>query len=79
MATLTVRLPDDKHLRLKELAESQGVSVNKLIEELSTVALVEFDTQTRFKLMAGRGDVAEGLRVLDKLDSIAKGASEVID
>jgi predicted transcriptional regulator len=70
MATLTVRLPDDKHLRLKELAESQGVSVNKLIEELSTVALVEFDTQTRFRLMAGRGDVAEGLRVLDKLDSI---------
>ncbi len=71
MATLTVRIPDDKHLRLKELAESQGVSVNKLIEELSTVALVEFDTQTRFKLMAGQGDVVEGLRVLDKLDSIA--------
>jgi predicted HicB family RNase H-like nuclease len=55
MATLTVRIPDDKHLRLKELAESQGVSVNKLIEELSTVALVEFDTHTRFKLMAARG------------------------
>jgi predicted transcriptional regulator len=70
MATLTVRIPDDKHLRLKELAESQGVSVNKLIEELSTVALVEFDTQTRFKLMVGRGDVAKGLRILDKLDSI---------
>lgn len=70
MATLTVRIPDDKHLRLKELAESQGVSVNKLIEELSTVALVEFDTQTRFRLMAGRGDVAEGLRVLDRLDAL---------
>jgi predicted transcriptional regulator len=69
MATLTVRIPDDKHLRLKELAESQGISVNKLIEELSTVALVEFDTYTRFKLMAIRGDVAEGLRILDKLDS----------
>jgi HicB family len=70
MATLTVRIPDDKHLRLKALADSQGVSVNKLIEELSTVALVEFDTQTRFRLMAGRGDVAEGLRILDKLDAI---------
>jgi predicted transcriptional regulator len=70
MATLTVRIPDDKHLRLKELAESQGVSVNKLIEELSTVALVEFDTHTRFKLMAARGDVVEGLRILDKLDAL---------
>jgi hypothetical protein len=32
MATLTIRLPDDKHLRLKKLAESQGLSVNKLNE-----------------------------------------------
>jgi hypothetical protein len=70
MATLTVRIPDDKHLRLKELAESQGISVNKLIEELSTIALVEFDTYTRFKLMAARGNVTEGLKILDKLDLI---------
>jgi predicted transcriptional regulator len=70
MATLTIRIPDDKHLRLKELAESQGVSINKLIEELSTIALAEFDTHTRFKLMAARGDVAEGLRILDQLDAL---------
>jgi HicB family len=61
MATLTIRIPDNKHQRLKELADSQGISVNKLIEELSTVTLVEFDTHTRFKLMAARGDVAENL------------------
>jgi predicted transcriptional regulator len=67
MATLTIRIPDDKHKKLKELAESQGISVNKLIEELSTIALVEFDTHTRFKLMAARGDVAEGLRILTSL------------
>ena len=30
MATLTIRLPDDKHLRLKKLAESQGLTINKL-------------------------------------------------
>jgi predicted HicB family RNase H-like nuclease len=41
MATLTIRMPDDKHQRLKELAESQGISVNKLIEELSTVVEVQ--------------------------------------
>jgi predicted transcriptional regulator len=72
MATLTVRIPDDKHLRLKELAESQGVSVNKLIEELATVALVEFDTHTRFKLIAARGDATEGLRILDKLNTLTE-------
>jgi predicted transcriptional regulator len=70
MATLTIRLPDEKHLRLKKLAECRGISINKLMEELSTIALVEFDTHTRFKLMAAQGNVTEGLRLLDKLDAL---------
>lgn len=68
MATLTVRIPDDKHSRLKQLAESRGISVNKLIDELSTIALTEFDAYNRFQVMATRGNVSEGLRLLDKLD-----------
>jgi predicted transcriptional regulator len=70
MATLTVRIPDDKHLRLKQLAETKGISVNKLIEELSTVALAEFDTHNRFKLLAARGDAKKGLELLAKLDTL---------
>jgi predicted transcriptional regulator len=70
MATLTIRLPDDKHTRLKELARTRGISVNKLIEELSTLALAEFDAQTRFKAMATKGSSSEGLRLLAKLDSL---------
>ncbi|MEA5565167.1 MULTISPECIES: toxin-antitoxin system HicB family antitoxin [unclassified Anabaena] len=70
MATLTIRLPDDKHNRLKELAQAKGISVNKLIEELSTIALAEFDTQTRFKAMAATGNPEEGLRILAKLDNL---------
>lgn len=41
--------------RLKELAQAKGISVNKLIEELSTLALAEFDAYTRFKEMAATG------------------------
>lgn len=74
MATLTIRIPDDKHLRLKQLAEARGISINKLIEELSTIALAEFDNYSRFKIMAARGDVKEGLRLLDKLDTLTKKA-----
>ncbi|MEA5449496.1 ribbon-helix-helix protein, CopG family [Leptolyngbya sp. CCNP1308] len=70
MATLTIRLPDDKHERLKELAQSRGISVNKLMEELSTIALVEFDTYTRFKAMAVLGSPQAGLQILDKLDAL---------
>nr|MBV6629291.1 toxin-antitoxin system HicB family antitoxin [Oceanococcus sp. HetDA_MAG_MS8] len=69
MATLTVRLPDDKHARLKALAERKNVSVNELMEELSTQAIAEFDAETRFRAMAAKGSVRKGLEVLDKLDN----------
>ncbi|OIO57358.1 MAG: toxin-antitoxin system HicB family antitoxin [Alphaproteobacteria bacterium CG_4_10_14_0_2_um_filter_63_37] len=68
MATLTVRLPDDKHMRLKALAQRRHISVNKLMEELSTQAIAEFDAETRFRAMAAKGSVEKGLDVLDRLD-----------
>jgi plasmid stability protein len=70
MAVLTVRMPDDRHSRLKALAASQGISVNKMIEELTTVALVEFDTHNRFKMRAARGSAARGLEILEQLDQL---------
>ena len=42
MSTLTIRLPDDKHLRLRKLAKHRAISVNKLIEELATISIAEF-------------------------------------
>ena len=39
MSTLTIRMPEGKHVRLRNLAKARGVSVNKLIDELATVAL----------------------------------------
>jgi predicted transcriptional regulator len=72
MGTLTIRLPDDKHNRLKELAQAKNISVNKLIEELSTIALAEFDANTRFKAMAATGNPEEGLRILAKLDALTQ-------
>ncbi len=69
MATMTIRLPDSKHERLKRLAKQRGVSLNKLFEEWSTVALTEFDAETRFRLLAAKGNPKRALRVLDKLDS----------
>jgi len=75
MSTLTVRLPDDTHGRLKEIARQRGMSMNKLIEELSIVAIAQYDAETRFRVLAARGSVDEGLRVLDKLDAAFAGAT----
>ncbi|MCP5372151.1 MAG: toxin-antitoxin system HicB family antitoxin [Hyphomicrobiales bacterium] len=69
MKTMTIRLPDDRHARLKALAARKGVSLNKLFEEFSLVALAEFDAETRFRVRAGRGDRRRGLDLLDRLDA----------
>ena len=69
MATLTIRIPDDKHSRLKALAQYRHVSINKLIDELSTQALAEFDSEVRFRALAATGNIYKGLELLDKLDA----------
>jgi hypothetical protein len=67
MGSLHLRIPDEKHQRLKELAKSKNMSVNKLLEELATIALTEYDLETRFKIRANRGSTEKALEVLEKL------------
>ena len=55
MSALTVRLPDDKHNRLRALAQSRGTTLNRLIDEMTTMMLVEHDAETQFRLRAARG------------------------
>jgi len=68
MSTLTIRIPEGKHARLRSLAKARGVSINKLIDELATVALAQHDAETRFRTLAARGSKSVGLALLEKLD-----------
>ena len=70
MSTPTIRLPDSTAERLKRLARSRGLSVNKLVEEMSTQALAAFDAETRFRALAAQGDAAQALAILDRLDQL---------
>jgi predicted DNA-binding ribbon-helix-helix protein len=67
MSTLTIRLPDDKHDRLKALAEARKISVNKLIDELATIALANHDAHLRFETRARRGSAKRALDILDQI------------
>ncbi len=69
MSTVTIRLPDDKHTRLRQLAKHRDLSVNKLMEELATISIAEFDAESRFRAMSARGSAKKGLALLDKLDA----------
>jgi len=71
MSTLTIRLPESKHARLRRLAESRGISMNKLIDEWATVALAQHDAEIRFRTLAATGSIRRGLELLDKIESSA--------
>jgi predicted transcriptional regulator len=68
MTALTIRLPDDKYRRLKEVANQRGTSINRLIDKMTTLLLSDMDTETRFLIRAerGRGKVERGLELLEK-------------
>lgn len=50
------------------MAQSRGTTLNRLIDEMTTAMLAEFDAETRFKLRAdrGAGRLERGLALLDK-------------
>jgi len=69
MSVVTLRIPDEKHQRLKQLAASRHTSVNRLFDELATTVLVQHDLSLQFRAAAQAGDPARGLALLDKLDA----------
>jgi predicted DNA-binding protein len=68
MGALSLRLPDHKHERLRALAKSKGVSINNLLDEVTTLILAEFDLKTQFEIRAqrGAGKAQRGLKLLEK-------------
>jgi len=69
MTTLTIQLPDDTAARLDSLARSRGLTINKLVEDLSARALAAWDIENHFRAMAATGDIKQALKILDRLDA----------
>ena len=68
MSVVTLRLPEDKHARLRMIAKARGISINKLLDEMATIALAQHDAQVSFRASAARGKRVRGLSILDRLD-----------
>jgi hypothetical protein len=67
MGTVTLRLSDEAHQRIKALAKSRNMSLNKLYEEFTIMGLTEFDAENRFKAMASKGSKERGKALINKL------------
>lgn len=50
------------------LAQSVGLSINKLVKQFSAHALAAWDTENHFRAMAATGDVHKALAVLNRAD-----------
>lgn len=64
LATITYRTTDDKKQKLAALAKDQDISINKVIDELVTVAVTEREAFNRYKIRAARGNSVKALNIL---------------
>ena len=56
MSTLSLRLPNSLHDRVRELAESEGVSINQFISTAVAEKMSALMTSEYLAARAGRGD-----------------------
>lgn len=68
MTALTLRRPDQKNQRQQAFAQALGTSVNRLLDDMTTQVLVDFDAETGFRLRAASGanQAERGLDLLKK-------------
>jgi hypothetical protein len=68
METINLHLSDDTYRKIKEFAISKNMTINKLFEEFSNIALAEYDAEIKFKARVAKASKKRGLEILDKLD-----------
>jgi len=67
MSAISVRLPNRYHRRLRELAKSDGVSINQFIAMAVGEKISAIDTEIYLAERAKRGDRQKFLDALDKV------------
>lgn len=55
------------HRVVDRLPKSNGISVNELMDELTAVALANYDARVRFETRTAQGNAKRALALLDKL------------
>lgn len=54
MSTLTIRIPEQKHERIKRIAQAKNISINKLVDEWATLAIDAQDLYTQYQAQKAR-------------------------
>lgn len=71
MSTLSLRLPDSLHKRVRKLAEQEGISINQFISTAVAEKMAALMTVDYLEERAKRGSREKFLSVLAKVPDIA--------
>jgi uncharacterized protein (DUF1778 family) len=71
MSALTIRLPDSVHLRIKELAARDGVSLNQFIASAAAEKMASVMTLDFLRAEAAQGRREDFFAVLDSAPNVA--------
>jgi len=67
MSTISLRLPESLHKRVKDLAKREGVSINQLVNSALTEKISALLTEEYLEERAKRGDRGKFERALSKV------------
>mgnify|MGYP006283857213 CR=1 FL=1 len=68
MGTLSIRIPDSLHDKLKNLSKKEKISLNQLINSAVTEKISALETEEYLKERAKNGSLDKYLKVLDKVN-----------
>lgn len=67
MGALSLRLPESIHRHIKEIAKTEGVSINQLISSAITEKISAIMTEDYLKNRAERANIKDMESILDKV------------
>lgn len=67
MGTLSIRIPDSLHDKLKNLSKKEKISLNQLISSAVTEKISALETEEYLKERAKNGSLDKYMKVLDKV------------
>ena len=71
MSTMSIRLPESIHKKIKELAEQEGVSMNQLVNSAVSEKVSAILTAEYLEARGVRGSRGQYEQVLDKVPDVA--------
>ncbi|MFW5637385.1 MAG: YlcI/YnfO family protein [Thermodesulfobacteriota bacterium] len=79
MSTLSIRLPNSLHEKIRQLAKAEGISINQFIASAAAEKMASLLTESYLKERASRADRKKFKSVLDKVPDVDPEAFDRLD